>query len=51
MLKRLAGTNPNWAVRIPIKHTTMLFRAANSQPCQIFFPINTVETTVRTQDT
>jgi len=50
MQKRLAGRNPNCAVRIPMTQMMMLFAAAMNQPCQSFFPMRTVERMVNKQD-
>ncbi len=50
MQNRLAGTKPNWAVRIPMKQGITLLAAATSQPCHIFLPTRTVEAIVNTQD-
>jgi hypothetical protein len=50
MQKRLAGRNPNCAVRTPMKHMMMLFAPAMTQPCHSFFPMRTVEKTVKKQD-
>ena len=50
MQKRLAGRNPNCAVRIPMTHMIILFAPAMTQPCQCFFPTRTVERMVKKQD-
>jgi hypothetical protein len=50
MQRRLAGTNPNWALRIPITQMMMLFAPAMTQPCHNFFPTKTVEIMVKMQD-
>jgi len=47
MQKRFAGMNPNCAVRTAMTQTTKLFAPANTQPCQNFLPIRTVDRTVR----
>src|SRR5216683_4213491 len=50
MQRRLAGTNPNWAVRTPMTQTTALLIPATTQPCQSFLPMSTVASTVKMQD-
>jgi hypothetical protein len=50
MQKRLAGTNPNCAVRIPITQRITLLAAASAQPCHNRFPTITVETTLKTHE-
>jgi hypothetical protein len=51
MQNKLAGTNPNCAVRMPIAQMITLLAAATTQPCHSFFPTSTVEITVNTHDT
>jgi hypothetical protein len=50
MQKRLAGSNPNCAVRNPMTQMMMLFAPAMNQPCHSFFPTRTVERMVKKQD-
>ena len=50
MQNRLAGTNPNCAVLIPIRQSSALFAPAMIQPCHNFLPIINVDTTVNTQE-
>jgi hypothetical protein len=50
MQNKFAGTNPNWAVRIPITQMITLLTAATIQPCHNFLPTSTVEITVKMQE-
>jgi hypothetical protein len=50
MQKRFADTNPNCAVRIPIRQMMMLFNPAITQPCHNLLPTSTVEKMVNTQE-
>ena len=50
MQKRFADTNPNCAVRMPIRQMMTLFTPAITHPCHNFLPTSTVEKIVKIQE-